>query len=313
VGVKKDTTAGAGGIVVDVDRLFEAQETSWADLARGLDGLRRARERTFDIGGFPIVARHLPHRIGSTTASVDAAAVSARLCFLCPANRPEEQKGISAGPDFEIFCNPFPILERHVTIVCREHVPQRLDARTPSGGIRRMLEIARTLPGFMVLYNGPASGASAPDHMHFQAALADGVPVFDPDLAVDGGVIASYPGSVIVIDGDELESAVRRFNRAMSLLPAPPEIPEAMINVAVVFTGGEWRVRLFGRARHRPGVFERGEFTWSPGAIDMCGVVVLPVPGDLERLTPDVIARTYREVSIPADSAREIAAQMETP
>jgi hypothetical protein len=64
VGVKKDTTAGAGGIVVDVDRLFEAQETSWADLARGLDGLRRARERTFDIGGFPIVARHLPHRIG---------------------------------------------------------------------------------------------------------------------------------------------------------------------------------------------------------------------------------------------------------
>ena len=72
-----------------------------------------------------------------------------------------------------------------------------------------------------------------------------------------------------------------------------------MLNVASVFREGRWDVRIFPRARHRPGVFERGELAWSPGAIDMCGIAVLPVAGDLERLTPEVIRSTYREVSLP--------------
>lgn len=283
----------------DVDALFASQTAVWPDLARGLDGLRRARERRFDIGGFPITARHLPHRVQSTMAAVDPASVARRPCFLCPENRPELQRGIPFD-GFEIFCNPFPILEKHLTIVCTEHVPQRIAAPDSARGFPRMLDLARSLPGLMLLYNGPVSGASAPDHLHFQAASASGIPVFDEGLEIEGGTILRYPGNVVVISGGDPEAILRQFRSVLGGLPVPDEIGEPMLNVASAYRAGQWEIRLFPRARHRPGVFERGEFAWSPGAIDMCGMAVFPVAGDLERLTVEVIESTYREVSLPA-------------
>jgi len=69
---------------------------------------------------------------------------------------------------------------------------------------------------------------------------------------------------------------------------------------------------VFPRARHRPEVYHKGILTWSPGTIDMAGIVVLPVQSDFDRITADDIRSVFREVSLPFDTVSEIAARMDS-
>src|SRR5262249_27210247 len=105
------------GLASEVDRLIETQPATWPLLARGVDGLRSSQTRAESVAGRELYVRHIPHRITSTTAAVDAASVARRPCFLCASNLPPEEKGIPFDSEFTIYCNPFPILERHFTIV----------------------------------------------------------------------------------------------------------------------------------------------------------------------------------------------------
>src|SRR5215468_3224683 len=109
-----------------VEELFEQQIASWPLLARGTEALKRAQTRSVDVNGYEVIVRHLPHRIVSTTAAVDRDSVAKRPCFLCAANLPLEEKGLEFNSELTIFCNPFPILDRHLTVVHREHRPQRI-------------------------------------------------------------------------------------------------------------------------------------------------------------------------------------------
>src|SRR6185295_9353886 len=154
--------------------LFERQLAAWPLLRQGTERLKAVRTRDVLVNEYRVEVRHLPHRIASTTAAVDKASVAKRPCFLCAANLPPEEEGLPFNADFTIYCNPFPILDRHLTIVHREHRPQRIAPH-----FEHMVAIAEALPGYMVIYNGPQCGASAPDHMHFQACLSKNVPVMD--------------------------------------------------------------------------------------------------------------------------------------
>src|SRR5262245_16711098 len=151
-------------LVNDVDRLIEDQAAAWPLLARGLEGLRMSQTRTERLAGRELLIRHIPHRISSTTAAVDPVSVARRACFLCVANLPPEEQGIPFDSEFTIYCNPFPILDRHLSIVHNEHRPQEI-----AGSVEAMLKLAEALPDSFVLYNGPQCGASAPDHLHFQS------------------------------------------------------------------------------------------------------------------------------------------------
>src|ERR1051326_569567 len=146
-----------------VERLFEHQIATWPMLARGVASLKDARTRAVEVNGYRVQIRHLPHRISSTTAAVDRESVARRPCFLCAASLPPEEQGLVFNSDYTIYCNPFPILDNHMTIVHREHRPQRI-----AGQIDNLIALADALPGYFVIYNGPQCGASAPDHMHFQ-------------------------------------------------------------------------------------------------------------------------------------------------
>lgn len=293
-----------------IDALFEAQTAAWPDLDRGVESLERAARRAFEIRGARVVAVHIPHRVASTTAPVDPGAIRKRPCFLCPENRPAAQTGIAFGPDMVVLANPFPILERHVTLVHREHAPQRI---TGPSGVGAMLDAARALPGYVVIYNGPRSGASAPDHLHFQAGRSRGLPLVEGAGGAVDGMLTDPWRAVLVVAGDDPEDVEAGFRRLMSPLAArSPEADEPRVNVIVTFEGGRWTLLLFPRARHRPAAFHEGRLTWSPGAIDMAGLVVLPVAGDLEKLTADDIETVYREVSLPIDAAREILAREES-
>ena len=84
-----------------------------------------------------------------------------------------------------------------------------------------------------------------------------------------------------------------------------------MLNLVAAREGRGWSVLVFPRARHRPEVFHTGRLTWSPGSIDMCGLVVLPVESDLDRITAQDIESVYEEVSVPGPALDAVLGEME--
>jgi hypothetical protein len=275
-----------------VEGLFGQQTTSWPLLATGLAGLERARTKTLRIGSHSIAIRHIPHRLQSTTARVDAASIGARPCFLCLHNLPPEQRGVAVGDEWVVLCNPFPILERHLTIVHREHVPQRLSRR-----IGALLALAQALPGAFVVYNGPECGASAPDHLHFQACDRSLFPI-EADTRDREGLV-DHPSRPIVLRDESQAPLAARLERLIATLAERTARPgEPLVNLAAFQADGRSTVYVFVRRKHRPAAFERGELLLSPAAIDLCGVLVAPREEDYERLTAELAGAILDEVML---------------
>src|SRR5205085_5265931 len=151
-------------MIQEIEQLFQRQSRTWPRLAKGIEGLKQAKTRPVRIDWFDVFIRHIPHRVGSTTAAVDRESIDRRPCFLCAGNLDPEESGLQFGSDYTIYFNPFPIVDRHLSIAHRNHGVQHI-----AGEFSNMLDFAAGLPGYFVVYNGPECGASAPDHMHFQA------------------------------------------------------------------------------------------------------------------------------------------------
>ncbi|HHI69111.1 MAG TPA: DUF4922 domain-containing protein, partial [Planctomycetes bacterium] len=169
--------------------LQKAQVRSWPALARGHEALREALWREWKIDGWTVKAQCNQARAASNKAKVDPRAVQERPCFLCAENRPSEQEALEWGEEWWILANPAPLFSHHFTVTLkrhgREHILGKLDA---------FLRLARDLsPGLSVFYNGPRSGASAPDHFHFQAYTAGSLPIEEEAMGPEGpgrGVLA---------------------------------------------------------------------------------------------------------------------------
>jgi hypothetical protein len=290
------------GLASDVDRLIETQTATWPLLARGVDGLRSSQTRAESVAGRQLLVRHIPHRITSTTAAVDAASVARRPCFLCAANLPAEEKGIAFDSEFTIYCNPFPILEKHLTIVHSEHRPQRI-----AGCILAMLKLTEALPQCFLIYNGPECGASAPDHLHFQACSRALFPIEQDAAGISGQVLPNYRRNVVLFrDGDAQRLADRLQHFIRILAEVAPRPAEPMMNIAAFYDVGGWNVFVFPRGKHRPRVYESGELTVSPAAIDLCGVFVTPVLSDFQRIRGVDIEQIFEEVTLPAEQFEEV-------
>lgn len=291
-----------------IEELFKRQVRAWPLLANGIEGLARARTRSVRIDWFSVFVRHIPHRVGSTTAPVDRQSIANRPCFLCPANLPAQEEGVQFGHDFTIYCNPFPIVDHHLTIAHRKHAPQRI-----ANQLGNMLDLAAALRGYFVIYNGPECGASAPDHMHFQAGSRSLFPIENDTADVAGITVPNYQRNLFLFRGRDRSALIARIDRAIELLAeAMGKRAEPMINLAVFHEQGEWVAYLFPRGKHRPEVFHTGELTVSPASIDLCGVFVVPLARDFERITGDAIAAIFREVTLPDEQFREVAERLES-
>jgi hypothetical protein len=291
-----------------IEDLFERQARAWPQLARGIEGLAQAKTLPIRIDWFDVFIRHIPHRIASTTATVDDKSVAKRPCFLCAGNLPLEEEGLRFDDDFTIYCNPFPIVDRHLTIAHNQHRLQRI-----ANQFGHMLDLAAALPGYFVVYNGPECGASAPDHLHFQAGSRRLFPIEKDTAGRTGVTVANYQRNVFVIRGRDRSALIDRMDRAIDLLAeATGKRPEPMINIAVFHERGEWVTYLFPRGKHRPAVFHTGELTVSPASIDLCGIFVVPLPRDFERITGAAIAAIFREVTLPDDQFNEVAIKLES-
>lgn len=277
-----------------IENLFRLQMSSWPLLREGVENLRRCRVKQLDIRWFHVLVRHIPHRILSTTAKVDHQSIQKRPCFLCPDNLPEEEKGVEFGNDFIILCNPYPILDKHLSIVKKQHVSQEIVREFST-----MLDLAIELPGFMILYNGPECGASAPDHLHFQACSTEMVPTVRDVERMENLIIEDYARQVLVLRERDRGLISDRFSEAMSLLEEVNSGGlEPMVNVVVLWDALEWVVLVFPRRKHRPTAFYEGKLTFSPASIDLCGVPVLPIESDFEEVDSAAIEEAFVEITI---------------
>jgi hypothetical protein len=293
-------------MIEQIEQLLQTQVRAWPRLQRGVEGLAQSQTRRVRIDWFDVFIRHIPHRVTSTTAAVDRESIAKRPCFLCAGNLDPEEEGIEFGNGFTIYFNPFPIVERHLTIVHREHALQRI-----AGQFGNMLDIAAALPGYFVIYNGPECGASAPDHMHFQAGLRTLFPIEKDTARLNGLTVPNYARNVLMFRGTDRSALIHRMERAIELLAeVTGKRPEPLINIALFFEAKQWTAYLFPRGKHRPAVFHTGELTVSPASIDLCGIFVVPLAKDFERINAESIAAIFREVTLPDEQFRHVAAAL---
>jgi len=296
-------------------RLFEIQKEHWPMLNAGFKSLDTERSKSFQFDEYKIKAQFNAGRMTSTSAKVDPKSISERKCFLCIENLPVEQKGILYNDKYIILCNPFPIFPSHFTLTHKEHTPQRI-----IDTFSDMLDLSKDLSKhYSVIYNGPRCGASAPDHLHFQAGNKFFMPIDDEfhqikneygkviyendDLsfyAIDDGVRKFV--SIESLDKELVVNTFNKFYKTYSELMN--EKQEPMINL-ISFYEAEygWRVIIFLRAKHRPAVFfaeDESKMLVSPAAIDLGGVCVFPREEDFNRITKEMIADIFKEVFIDA-------------
>lgn len=154
----------------DLTEFVESQLSGWPEAKARYEALGLTERRIERYGEWPLIVQHNPARAVSTEARTDAASIAARPCFLCSSNRPEEQKAIDWPEDWQLLVNPFPVLPLHFVGASRSHQPQ---SALPLAAI----EAALAFPGLVAFFNGAKAGASAPDHLHYQAVLASELPL----------------------------------------------------------------------------------------------------------------------------------------
>jgi hypothetical protein len=299
-------------------RLTEQQNNAWPQFSSALDALDHVRIREVEYDGCSVLLQYNPARIVSTKAVIDQKTIAQRPCFLCTNNLPATQKGILYRRTFLILCNPYPIVKWHCTLAYVHHIPQAFQAH-----ISLFLKLAEDLsPDFNVFYNGPRAGASAPDHLHFQAAPAGSFPVEQILRANDTRQLIKVqngtslftmdiPGrQVIVIEGKDMESVaaalmtvIERFKTVISTSEEP------IMNLLASYRDPAWQIAMFLRRKHRPDAyyFEGEErILVSPGLVEMSGLVITPVEKDFITLDAGMIENLYEEVSIDPETFHQV-------
>ena len=273
----------------EINHLFFEQQSDWQQLRDGIQQLDNLREKEFAWGGdYRIRLQFNPARMVSTAAKISKEAIEERPCFLCEANRPVQQKGIPFMEKYIILCNPFPILRNHLTIPLHSHVPQRIRKKTED-----MLTLAEQLPDYLIFYNGPKCGASAPDHFHLQAGLK--IPLLtqgDNELR-----------SCLQIESENKNEVQELFEDIYHYLHhLQPEEEEPMMNIITFVEDNKYKLHIFPRKAHRPGnYYENGkkQLLISPGALDMAGLMICVREEDFEKINKQDIEDIYSQVSMP--------------
>lgn len=293
-----------------VHALLEQQKDTWKLLRENYDALDNVQTRSFKIDGHTYRVEFNPGRLTSTTAAVDEQSIRDRKCFLCSENLPAAQRAVRYRDDYAILCNPYPIFPEHFTIAYVEHVPQQILTSFPV-----LRQLSKSLSErYIALYNGPKCGASAPDHLHFQAGDKGFLPIdeeYEQLITTRGEKLLDANGLLVFAVGDFLRKFISFESDDLSLLQKAFEVyyaaaidvaggnEEPMMNILASYQEGEWRVIIFPRAKHRPSFFfEEGEkrMVLSPGAVDLGGVIITPVEKDFERITENTIVQLFSEV-----------------
>ncbi len=298
------------GLHARLQAFIQHQHATWPALAEAHQKMNTVMQRTLRLPDSTIELQCNPGRTRSTTAKVAEKDIAQRSCFLCPANLYPEQLALPFFTDWLILNNPFPIFKDHLVVSTAEHIDQLLEPALPA-----MITCVAELGGrFSTFYNGARCGASAPDHLHFQACPAGMLPLERqlralPDEPCRGkgpwhfhtldnrGIglcSAAAPAELL----EHLHNMCAHLNRN-----AEPG-QEADLNLIIFGHPGILTAAILPRRTHRPACFFASgddQIIISPGAVDVGGLVILPRQQDFDRITEEKMLSIYREVCLPAD------------
>lgn len=302
-----------------ISRFFNRQLEVWTDARHRFRDLKHVETRQFSD---QLKLQWNPARIVSTGATIDKKTLGERPCFLCDKNRPKEQMSKQIDEKFHLLVNPFPILPVHFTIPARKHQPQLIYKNY--GEMHRFISLHSDL---MVFYNGPKCGASAPDHLHFQAGtngilplqtnwqrlsrnLTDIISLNDEEKI---SVVRDFIVPAFVIISKSAESDEALFRRLYKAMPQRGDETEPMMNIISWRKGEEFISVVIPREKHRPeAYFAEGDaqFVVSPGALDMSGLIITPREEDFRKLTEEKALSLLQECGVSEEKMNAIIAKL---
>ena len=300
--------------ISEVSDFFDKQLSLWEEARLRFEGLKKIELKDLSSCGINIKAQFNPSRIVSTGAKVDKKTIAKRACFLCEKNRPEQQIKLTAfGGKFQVLVNPFPILKGHLTIPATAHTMQSI-----KGCYGNLCEIANALSGYVVFYNGPKCGASAPDHLHFQAGKRGDMPIekywksyesnLQPVFIDSLFKLKGYACPALVIVARNIEESVSVFDKLYARLQQNGE-EEFPINVLAWKEGDNIVTVIFLRKKHRPDCYfaeEEEQMIISPGSVDMGGLIITAREKDFKNITQQKAFDILKEVSLTEEEIDEI-------
>ena len=289
--------------------------------------LKEVEVKDMTIDGFPAKLFFNPARVRSVMADVSPEALQKRACFLCPDGlEPLQLTTVwdsPTGQTYFIRVNPFPIFNHHFTISSAIH-----ERQTFAPHMESMLHLAQAMPEMSIFYNGPMCGASAPDHMHFQAVPRHSMPIEDH-------FDTNYANAVLVQESD-LQSHLAALEKVLSMASIPENASQTGSLTAGASRTEEWEPRwniiswyepesnslqdgltatsgltsnsrrrsfntiVFFRRESRPQCFfapENERILFSPGTVEMGGIGIVANRDSFDRLTPARLRNIIREVA----------------
>ena len=281
------------------------------------EALAQVEVKDMTIDGFPAKLFFNPARVRSVMADVSPEALQKRACFLCPDGlEPLQLTTIwdsPTGQTYFIRVNPFPIFNHHFTISSAIH-----ERQTFAPHMESMLHLAEAMPEMSIFYNGPMCGASAPDHMHFQAVPRHSMPI-------EEYFSTNYANAVLVQESD-LQSHLATLEKVLSMASIPENASQTGSLTAGASHTEEWEPRwniiswhepasspnsliasspkfntiVFFRRESRPQCFfapENERILFSPGTVEMGGVGIVANRDSFDRITPEVLRSMIQEVA----------------
>ena len=279
--------------------------------------LKEVEVKDMTIDGFPAKLFFNPARVRSVMADVSPEALQKRACFLCPDGlEPLQLTTVwdsPTGQTYFIRVNPFPIFNHHFTISSSIH-----ERQTFAPHMESMLHLAEAMPEMSIFYNGPMCGASAPDHMHFQAVPRHSMPIEDH-------FDTNYANAVLVQESD-LQSHLATLEKVLSMASIPENASQTGSLTAGASHTEEWEPRwniiswyepasspnsliasspkfntiVFFRRESRPQCFfapENERILFSPGTVEMGGIGIVANRDSFDRITPEVLRSMIQEVA----------------
>ena len=306
----------------ELNKFIKDQLSVWQLASSNFRALKTAPSREVDVFGLKCRIQYNPRRVISSTADTSPAAIASRKCFLCADNRPKEQFHLGfegrKGRNYHIQINPYPIFRGHLVIVRDEHIPQEIWHHFPD-----MLDFAARYKDYLVFYNGPSSGASAPDHLHFQAIPKHNLPleeVVDEFLDHPGEPFATvkdaslykfdgYARGVFALKATTSKSLAKLFYRLLDCTDRGKGEEEPMFNLYAYVKNGEYRTIVVMRSAKRSHHFYSegaDHLTISPGAADIAGLFVAPFREDYDKADTALLEELLSEVCISEDEQNMI-------
>ena len=320
---------------MEIKEFFNGQLAQWPEARQRYEDLAKVQTRDLQSGETTLRVQWNPARMVSTGAKIDAKSLEKRPCFLCSENRPQVQfsktiEDAVSGEEYELLVNPFPILPMHFTIPLKSHKPQQID-----GHYAMIHQLTAQFPKLTVFYNGPRCGASAPDHLHFQAGTGEQLPlrkqwshlqehlesVFALNDADSIALLSDFVVPAFVIRSKNAENDRQLFEILYTRLSPTTHHPsptthqlsteeEPMMNIVAWREADTMVSVIFPRRKHRPDCyFAEGDdqMLVSPGALDVAGLIITPRQHDFERITAEKAEKILQECAIDEVLAQQIA------